>query len=128
MVGIPGVMRPSSGFTAQPMVWQLKSGYPFRLLGGYAHVAAPNGEDVTTPPPMSPPDLQRFLLAPSAELSGPKLVATTRTTLSKYHVRSVLVDKSEPGSGPVVRLFEEALGPPAQASGHFLLWNVTGHT
>jgi hypothetical protein len=118
----------ATGFSPQPMVWQLKSGYPFRLLGGYAHVAAPNGEDVTTPPPMSPPELQRFLLAPSSEQLGPKLVATTRATLSKYRVRSVLVDKSEPGGGLVARLFEDVLGPPAQVSDPFLSWIVMDHS
>jgi hypothetical protein len=118
----------ATGFTPRPMVWQLKSGYPFRLLGGYAHVAAPNGEDVTIPPPMSPPDLQRFLSAPSGEQLGPKLVAITRTTLSKYHVRLVLVDESEPGSGLVTRLFEDALGPPTQTSDQFLLWVVKDHS
>jgi hypothetical protein len=117
-----------TGFSPQPMVWQLKSGFTFRLLGGYAHVAAPNGEVVTTPNLLSPSGLQQFLLAPSDERLGPKLVAITRTTLSRYRVRLVLVDESEPGSGPVVRLFEDALGPPQQTSDQFVLWVVPDHS
>jgi hypothetical protein len=34
----------------------------------------------------------------------------------------VIVDRSYPGSGPVLTLFTEALGPPEATSGHYSLW------
>jgi hypothetical protein len=108
----------------QPMEWQMDSGYAFRLLGGYAHT--PNGTD---PSPMSPPGLQRFLTwqgfignhGPPLPV-GPALVSITRTTLSKYGVGMVIVYRSESGSGPVIKLFNEALGPPNFSTGQFSMW------
>ena len=121
---------PTYGLT-QPMEWQMESGYTFRLLGGYAHVKGPNGGLVTVPSLMSPPGLQRFITAaaflplygPSPPL-GPALVSTTRTTLSKYHVGMVIVDRSQDGSSPVMKLFTEALGPPNLSVGRFSLWST----
>ena len=51
---------------------------------------------------------------------GPQLVS--RTGPSKYNVGLVIVDRSEPGSGPVMKLFTNALGPPKVSSGQFSLW------
>ncbi len=121
---------PTYGFT-QPMEWQMDSGYPFRLLGGYAHVKGPNGGSVTAPSLMSPPGLQRFITAqaflplygPPPPL-GPALVSVTRATLSKYDVSMVIVDRSDYGSGPVMKLFIEALGQPNISSGGFSLWSI----
>ena len=115
--------------TAQPLGWQMDSGYPFRLLGGYAHVTDANGDNLILPPLMNPSGLQRFLsgllsiYGPPLPLS-PTLVSITRTTLSRYDIRLVIVDRSEHGSGPVMTLFSEALGPPKLSSGHFSLWSV----
>ena len=113
----------------QPMEWQMDSGYTFRLLGGYAHVANPNGDFATIPSLMSPPGLQQIpycqagfdLYGPPLPLS-PELVSITRTTLSKYDVGMVIVDRSAVGSGPVMKLFNEALGPPEISSGQFSMW------
>ena len=33
-----------TGFSPQPLEWQMDSDYSFRSLGGYAHVANPNGD------------------------------------------------------------------------------------
>jgi len=114
--------------TAQPLGWQMDSGYAFRLMGGYAHVTDPSGDNLILPPPMSPSGLQEFLsghglYGPPLPLS-PKLVSITRITLSKYDIRLVIVDRSERGSGPVMMLFSEALGPPKLSSGHFSLWSI----
>ena len=111
----------------QPLGWQMESGYNFRLLGGYAHFTDPHGDDLTLPTRMSPPGLQAFLshltlfYGPRVPV-GPKLVSITRTTLTNYDVRLVIVDRSAPGSGPVVQLFTDALGPPKVSSGGFSLW------
>jgi hypothetical protein len=112
--------------TDQPMGWQMQSGYPFRLLGGYAHVTDRHGDNLIVPPIMSPSGLQEFLtgfnLYGRPVTLSPKLVATTLATVSKYDIRLVIVDRSEPGSGPIVKLFNEALGPPTVSSGQFSLW------
>ena len=118
---------PTGTYHRKPMEWQMDSGYTFRLLGGYAHVANPDGDFVTVPSLMSPPGLQRFLTAqvgfdlygPPLPLS-PELVSITRTTLSKYDVRMVIVDRSATGSGPVMKLFNEALGAPNNLDGPVL--------
>jgi hypothetical protein len=118
--------------TPQPLEWQMGSGYSFRLLGGYAHVTNPNGGLVAIPSLMSPPGLQQFLTAQTGfALYGPPpplnpdLVSITRTTLSTYDVGMVIVDRSESGSGPVMKLVNETLGPPDFSSGRFSLW-LTG--
>ena len=116
----------------------MDSGYTFRLLGGYAHVTNPSGDLVTAPSLMSPPGLQQFLtaqayMASHASLRGvrfavePRLVSITRTTLSNYDVGMVIVDRSESGSGPVIKLFNAALGPPNISTGQFSMWS-TGTT
>ena len=122
--------------TALPLGWQMDSGYTFRLLGGFAHVTDPKGANVMYPALMSPSGLQRFLVGQPASPDlvfspygppvpfSPQLVPITRTTLSKYDVRLVIVDRSEVGSGPVMKLFTEVLGPPAVSSGHFSLWST----
>jgi hypothetical protein len=117
--------------SAQPLGWQMDSGYPFRLLGGSARVTDTKGDNQILPPRMSPWGLQGFLsghglyegwLGPFT--LSPELVYITRTTLSKYDIRLVIVDRSEPRSGPVMKLFNEALGPPKLSSGHFSLWST----
>ena len=120
--------------TVQPMLWQAEDGFDFRLLGGYAYHPDSSGHALLWPNIMSPPGLQEFLAGSTspgpAEIHyfgpelpvSPKLVATTRTALSDYHVRLVIVDRSMNGSGPVVELFKDALGPPILSAGRFSLW------
>jgi hypothetical protein len=123
-----------TAFSPQPMLWQAEAGYEFRLLGGYAYHPDAGGGPSLFPSVMNPPDLQRFLAGQNiatslfAPLYGPSLpvspdlVTTTRTTLSRYDVRLVIVDRSASGSGPVMELFNDALGPPKVSSGQFRLW------
>ena len=118
--------------TAQPLGWQMDSRYTFRLLGGYAHIRHPNGGSYTIPTVMNPPGLQQFLAGQNAGLSGepfgpalpvsPELVAATRTALSRYDVRLVIVDRSVGGSGQVMELFNDAVGPPKLSAGQFSMW------
>ncbi len=119
----------------QPLLWQADGGFDFRLLGGYARHADYNGSGAgSTPIPMSPPGMQQFLVredviassyfaryASSVRVS-PKLVASTRTALSKYHIRLVIVDRSAFGSRPIMKLFNDALGPPSVSADHFSMW------
>jgi hypothetical protein len=116
-------------FIVQPMIWQADDAFGFRLLGGYAYHPGATGAGSVIPTVMNPAGLQQFLAGqegvdlygPPLQIS-PALVATTRTTLAKYHVRLVLVDRSSVGSGPVIALFDSALGPPKVSAGHFELW------
>jgi hypothetical protein len=116
-------------YNMQPMLWQAEDGFDFRLLGGYAYHPDSVGRPYLFPLPMKPSGLQEFLAA-SEKVSEfgpplavtPKLVATTRTTLSKYAVRLVIVDRSVGGSGPVMGLFTDALGPPKVSAGQYSLW------
>jgi hypothetical protein len=79
---------------------------------------------------MTPPNLQQFLASqegifaygPSLPIS-PELVMATRTAMARYHVRLVIVDRSVSGSAPVVKLFDDALGPPKVSAGLFSLWS-----
>ena len=124
-----------TGYEMQPMAWQLGEGYGFRIFGGYAHRTDARGHSSFAPMLMNPPELQRFLafqdrldpwgLPPPL---GPNLVSITRVTLSKYHVRLVIVDRTFVGSGPVVQLFDQALGPPRVLAARFCLWTVKGNT
>jgi hypothetical protein len=119
----------ATGFTPKALEWQLDSGYAFRLLGGYAHVRNSSGKLVTVPIPMSPDGVQQFLTAQAGlGLYGrplplsPALVSITRATLSRYGVRLIIVDRSQPGADPVVKLFNATLGPPQVSSDGFSLW------
>ena len=118
-------------FQMQPMLWQTQSGFDFRLLGGYAYHPDSTGRPTASPSVMRPPGLQRFLVwsvpfarTRSGPLSvSPELVSTTRTALSDYDVRLVIVDRAISGSGPVMKLFTDALGPPTLSSGQFSMWD-----
>jgi hypothetical protein len=52
------------------------------------------------------------------------LVGVTRATLSAYHVKVVIVDRSAGGSRLVVKLFRMALGAPTATAGSFVVWDV----
>ena len=121
----------ATGLTPQALEWQMENRYAFRLLGGYAHVTNPKGDLVTAPSLMDPPGLQTFLTAQAGvDLYGPppplgrELVSATRSALSRYGVDMVIVDRSEPGSGPVMKLFEQTLGAATFSSSQFSLWLI----
>lgn len=117
------------GASDAPMVWQAEDGFGFRLLGGYAFHGSHGGGVSNWPYPMKPAGLQGFLanqegfglLGPETPVS-PQLVALTRSVLSKYAVRVVIVDRSASGSGAVMELFSDALGRPTASAGQFSLW------
>jgi hypothetical protein len=127
-------------FHVQPMEWQVSDDFDFQLLGGYGFQPWPKSADPSgwlgldrplEPVPMNPAGLQRFLAnQEGVTLYGPRpalngsLVAVTRATLARYHVKVVIVDRSASGSGPVAKLFQLALGSPAASAGSFVLWDV----
>ncbi len=119
------------GETDQPMLWQVEDDFRFRLLGGYAYHAYSNNLSLASlfPRPMTPPGPQQFLanqegvsrFGPGLPVN-PKLVARTRSAVSRYDVRLVIVDRSMGGSGAVLELFNDALGSPKVSAGHFSMW------
>ena len=117
-------------YDMQPMAWQANDGFGFRLLAGYGFRPDASGGPTLAPSLMSPPGLQRFLAAQDgANPYGPplplgsELIAATRAALSRYDVQVVIVDRSERGSGPVIELFRDAIGPPKLSVGQFSLWS-----
>ena len=125
-------------YTVQPdaaaLGWQFDDGFRFRLLGGYGeHPEVLQGIYYVFPARMNPDDLQRFLAVQegfhfygAAPDLNPALVHSTQRTLTAYGVRLVIVDRSTPGSGPVMQLFTDAMGPPTRTSGTFAVWASTG--
>lgn len=127
-------------FHTEPMVWQANDDFGFQLLGGYGFHPWPKSADPSgwigldrplEPVPMNPAGLQRFLAnQEGVTLYGPRpplnssLIGVTRATLSKYNVKVIIVDRSAGGSGPVVQLFQMALGSPTATAGSFVLWDV----
>ena len=113
----------------EPMFWQADDGFRFQLLGGYVYIRGPHDTGAIYPARMNPPGLQQFLTAQGGNPDlygrppplGPALVATTRATIAKYHIRLVIVDAGYRGAGPVIRLFTEALGPP-RVVGPVVVW------
>jgi len=72
-----------------------------------------------------------FLAAQEGDVSyGPaiplssKLVVAVRAVLAANNIRVIIVDRSAIGSGPVVGLFDEAVGPATVSRGHISLWMV----
>ena len=114
---------------AQPMLWQAESGFAFSLTGGYSEHPGLGGGPNGFPNPMIPPELENFLYGQEGynryippEPITPELIASTRTALSNYDVRMVVVDRSVPGAGPVIDLFTRVLGEPQVSSSSFALW------
>jgi len=122
-----------------PIIWQADAGYAFRLLGGYGAHRVPRSKCPEShlqtkscnlmPELMSPPGLQQYLdcNSISCPYGGPppvrsELVAATRATISRYRVRLIIVDRSFVGSGHVVDLFTEVLGPPCISVDQFSVW------
>ena len=113
----------------QAMMWQAEDDFNFRLLGGYSYHPTSSGAPTPYPSLMRPSEVQQFLTASdgfpvygSAIPVSPQFVASTRTFLSRYHVRMVVVDRSVGNSGPVMELFNNALGRPKLSVSHFAVW------
>jgi hypothetical protein len=116
-------------FGMQAMMWQTEDDFKFRLNGGYSYHPTSSGAPISGASLMRPLEVQQFLTASggcplcgSAVPVSPQLVASTRTFLSRYHVRLVVVDRSVGNSGAVMELFNDALGHPKILAGHFAVW------
>lgn len=119
-----------TAYMTEAMLWQVENRFAFRLLGGYAyHPDSSVLPNHLLPSLMNPPGLQQFLAGQEGVvLYGPRLpitprlVAATRTALSRYQVRLVIVDRAVEGSGPVMVLFTRTLGPPTLSAGRISMW------
>ena len=113
-----------------PLLWQASAGYPFRLLGGYAFHPDQSGNGSVFPNPLSPNGLQEFLALKESggwlqrQPVTPDLVVTARTTVSRYHVRVIIIDRGYPEAMDVMDLFRRALGAPTVSAGAFTLWII----
>jgi len=111
-----------------PLLWQASAGYKFRSLGGYAYHPDQNGNGSDIPDPLSPAALQAFLAGNAAGSPRPPvtpdLVAAAQTTVSRYHVRVIIIDRDYSEAGGVMDLFRRALGGPTMSAGAFALWIV----
>ena len=116
-------------FGMQAMMWQTEDDFKFRLNGGYSYHPTSSGAPISGASPLRPLEVQQFLTASggcslcgSAIPVSPQMVASTRTFLSRYHVRLVVVDRSVGSSAPVMELFNDALGHPKISVGNFAVW------
>jgi hypothetical protein len=110
-----------------PLLWQARAGYPIRLLGGYAFHPDQRGHGSVVSNPLSPNGLEAFLYGKEFSRGrpvSPDLVVTARTTVSRYHVRVIIVDRGYPESMDVMDLFRRALGPPTVSVGQFSQWII----
>ena len=86
-----------------PMLWQTEDDFGFRLQAGYAYhpTSAMVSHPILGPSFTSPRDLQRFLGTQEDSRTygralslSPGLVSITRLTLSRYHIRLIVVDRA----------------------------------
>jgi hypothetical protein len=98
------------------------------LLGGYAFHPDSSGQGTVYPYALEPNGLQRYLnLKQSA---GPHLrlnsdvVDIARITISRYHVRLIIVDRGQAGAADVIDLFRRAVGAPGTSANGFTMWIV----
>lgn len=110
----------AKGLVTQPLLWQSEAGFRFRMIGGYAKNAAGGGRAI--PNPMKPPDLQDFLISDLRRPIDRKLLVSTKIALSRYDIQLVIVNRRNPESGPVMKLFEEVLGPPNLSARRISMW------
>lgn len=110
-----------------PEVWQMASGYRFRLVGGYAYVAD-NGGIPFGSPPLRPRALYDLLVGADTggsapvPAAGPATVAAIRSGLRRTGAQVFLLHPVGDRPGLVVRELTAALGRPPVASGGILAW------
>jgi hypothetical protein len=113
----------------RPLLWQAEDGYSFRLLGGYAFHPDPRGKGTDDPLALEPNVLQEYIYL--HEVWRARLpasydpVASARLTISRYHVRVIIVDRGWFGASDLIRLFRRSLGAPTVSAGQFTMWTVS---
>lgn len=139
----PAVDRIASGSVAlispypsvaetQPQLWQAVAGMRFRIIGGYALFAGPNGTSTNFPDILRPGEVQRFLwsratggapypVGTSPALTG-HLVCQFRGFLAKYDVDSVIASNDDADPAVLNALFSDALGRPSTSGVDVNVW------
>ena len=110
-----------------PEMWQMASGFRFRLVGGYAYVAD-NGGIPFGSPPVRPPALTDLLVgaetpgAAPVPHPGPATAAAIRKALRREGVQAFLLQPVGAQPAVVVAALRAALGRPPVVSGGVLAW------
>ncbi len=118
----------ASPLYAEPMLWQVASGYRFRLVGGYAEHPDLTGVPTFMPDEMNPAGLDLFLEGQEAYnpyrpvTVTPTLIATARLVAERNDVRMLVVDRRAKGAAAVVQVFSTAFGSPSVSTARFALW------
>lgn len=110
-----------------PEMWQMASGFRFRLVGGYAYVADNGGVPFGSPPvrPAALTDLLVGAQTPGAApvpVPGPATDAALRAGLRAVGAQVFLLQPSVPGAALVTKELTAALGRPPAAAGGMLAW------
>jgi hypothetical protein len=116
---------------AQAMVWQASDDFRFTLLGGYANIRTPSGEDQIFPVLSQPAYVQEFLGAAESGNRGhyphPGVAANPDAELcsfiEKNHVTTVVYQAFGPGSAAVESLFMSALSKPTSQAAGLSVWS-----
>jgi len=110
-------------------LWQATARLSFRLVGVYGFVPGIGGRATISPPLLSPPGVQEFLVGEygsggfyPAPPPVDQVIRQTRVFVSRWDVKAVLCDVSAPRGRTVADMFIAAFGQPAVKSGHFDLW------
>lgn len=113
----------------QAMLWQAVGAMRFKEIGTYALIPDAAGRPTLRTPTLPPAPVQRYLAtaenigggrAVIPPLPDDRLIADVRLYLRMYHVRTVIVDRSDPtvtGVPAAMKLFVDALGPPRSVGG-----------
>ena len=116
----------------QPQMWQAVAGMRFRIIGGYALSAGPQGTSTDFPQVLRPTAVQRFLWAkatggdpyPSGSFpsEGKGLACQLRTFLLRYRVGSVVSTAADAEPGPIDALYAQAMGSPSYNGDGVVAW------
>ena len=115
----------------QALLWQLKSNFRWKIMGGYFVVPFPlASSDYDGPWPTAPWSVTNYLVywelhnSPTGmrpHLAAPtlnaKLAEQTRRFVDRYHIDAVVVSLSSSNAARAVALFTDAFGVPRTAGG-----------
>ena len=111
----------ANALNASAMIWQAEADVTFKMPGGYAIFASPQGGKATFWGTYSP--LQATLASCALNGTGTLSPADVRDQLEEWGTRDVVVPPSSPGAACAERVFEGALGSPRLEQG-VLLWKL----
>jgi hypothetical protein len=112
-----------------PMLWQMSSGFRFRIFAGEVWVPdVDNGMRSTThavwplPPRLQGPFIKHRLLS-SVRLLRARDVRVLQDFVLRRHVDAIIVRVHDPQAAQVESFVRSAFGPPSEIYDSVLLWN-----